>query len=113
MTSSTNDDETVDGSGVAERLQAVEALCTLARSFGGGGGGGGKGKGKGKGDARSAAIAAAAGGGAEAQGKRLTKTAEFLLEAGFFAPAEGGLYLDEACVLCCVCLAKCFFFFIA
>lgn len=80
---STNEDETADAG--AERLQAVEALCSLARSFGGGGGGGGS-----KGDARSAAIAAAAGGGAEAQCKRLTKTAQFLLEVGFFAPADGG-----------------------
>lgn len=71
-----------DGS-VAERLQAVEALYSLARSFGGGGDGG-------KGDARSAAIAAASGGGVEVQGKRLTRTAEFFLEVGFFAAADSG-----------------------
>ncbi|CAN0319638.1 unnamed protein product, partial [Ectocarpus fasciculatus] len=41
--------------------------------------------------ARGAAIVAAAGrgGGLEIQGKRLTKTAEFFLEAGFFAPPDG------------------------
>ncbi|CAN0178962.1 unnamed protein product [Ectocarpus sp. 6 AP-2014] len=83
-------EEPTDGSGsdagsAAERLQAVEALYSLARSSGGGDGGGGKR------DARGAAIVAAAGGGGglEIQGKRLTKTAEFFLEAGFFAPADG------------------------
>lgn len=85
-------EEPTDGSGsdagsAAERLQAVEALYSLARSDGGGDGGGGKR------DARGAAIVAAAGGGGglEIQGKRLTKTAEFFLETGFFAPADGGM----------------------
>ncbi|CAM9169353.1 unnamed protein product [Ectocarpus sp. 12 AP-2014] len=83
-------EEPTDGSGsdagsAAERLQAVEALYSLARSSGGDDGG------RGKRDARGAAIVAAAGGGGglEIQGKRLTKTAEFFLETGFFAPADG------------------------
>lgn len=74
--------ETEDGS-AAERLQAVEALFSLARSTVGGGGSGGE-------DGRKAALAAAAGGSMQARGERLTKTAEFLLETGFFAPADGG-----------------------
>ncbi|CAM9621337.1 unnamed protein product [Scytosiphon promiscuus] len=88
QTPASNEHETTDGSGLAERLQAVEALCSLARSFGGGGGGGGR-----KGDARTAAISTAMGGGPEAQGKRMTKTAKFLLEAGFFTPEEGATAL--------------------
>ncbi len=67
------------GGSVAERLQAVEALNSLARStFGGGGEGGRKGSREGSGV------------GLEVQGKRLARTAEFLLEVGFFAPEDGG-----------------------
>lgn len=78
-------DETVQDS-VAERARAVEALCSLARSGGGGGSGSKKGR-----DGRSAALAAMKAGGAQAQGhQRLQNTAEFFLETGFFAPADGG-----------------------
>ncbi|CAM9680248.1 unnamed protein product [Laminaria digitata] len=86
-------DETAQGS-VAERAQAVEALYSLARSGGGAGGGGGGGDGGGGkkkgGDGRSAALAALKAGGVQAQGQRLKSTAVFFLEAGFFAPADGG-----------------------
>lgn len=71
--------EAGDGS-AAERLQAVEALNSLARSTFGGGEVGGKGGKEGGGV------------GLEVQGKRLTRTAEFFLEVGFFAPEDGGWF---------------------
>lgn len=85
---SDDSDEIVDGS-AAERLQAAEALYSLARSGGGGVNDGG--------NARSAALAAVGGGGIQTQGERLTKAAEFFLEMGFFAPADGGR-LSEHCI---------------
>ena len=89
-------DETVQGS-VAERAQAVEALCSLARSGGGGGSGSKKGM-----NGRSAALAALKAGGAQAQGhERLKSTAEFFLEAGFFAPADGGGWVGRCSVFRC------------
>lgn len=77
-------DEAIDGS-AAERLQAVEALYSLARSSNSGGS-----KEKGGGDARSRALAAVAAGSMQVQGERLTKTAMFFLETGFFEPVDGG-----------------------
>lgn len=49
---------------MAERLQAVETLHSLGRS----------------------------GDGADGQGERLSKTAEFFLETGFFAPVDEGAF---------------------
>lgn len=57
---------------MAERLQAVEALHSLGRS----------------------------GDGADGQGHRLSKTAEFFLETGFFAPLDKGVWMEFTLELC-------------
>lgn len=90
----TAEEDNEEGS-AAERLQAVEALCPLARSGGVSSKSGRKGTKGGAGDARSAAMAVVSGNGGssvQAQSERLAKTAEFFLEAGFFAPAGEGVY---------------------